>query len=296
MLYDRTYMREPSPHTSRPMVFWLIGGLIAAFVIQPVLTVAFNVSWAQDYGALSSHGFKSGQVWTLLTYALLHGGVFHLVVNCLMLFFLGRQLESEFGGKKLLQLTLWGALGGGVLWLTVNYQRPPAFLLGASASAMAMLTVFACLHPRRHITLLLFFVLPVTIQPIWLLAIVAGIDVLGLLFREIPGGYTTTAIAHSAHLGGLAAGWLFYRWVFVRGADQPQLWGGPREIETPRWFRKAKRAGLTEAPCKVDVRSTQDLRAEVDRILDKINSEGFGSLTPDEKARLDEARDLLSRR
>mgnify|MGYP006139679347 CR=1 FL=1 len=36
-------------------------------------------------------------------------------------------------------------------------------------------------------------------------------------------------------------------------------------------------------------------RTEVDRILDKINSQGFASLTPDEKRVLDDAKDLLSR-
>ena len=40
----------------------------------------------------------------------------------------------------------------------------------------------------------------------------------------------------------------------------------------------------------------RDLKVEVDRILDKINSEGFGALTPDEKRLLDSAKDLLSRR
>ena len=39
-----------------------------------------------------------------------------------------------------------------------------------------------------------------------------------------------------------------------------------------------------------------DLRAEVDRILDKINSQGFGSLTDEEKRCLDQAKDLLNRR
>jgi hypothetical protein len=33
----------------------------------------------------------------------------------------------------------------------------------------------------------------------------------------------------------------------------------------------------------------------VDRILDKINSDGFGALTEAEKRLLDEAKDLLSR-
>ena len=47
------------------------------------------------------------------------------------------------------------------------------------------------------------------------------------------------------------------------------------------------------APSPAAVRET--LRAEVDRVLDKINSQGFGALTEEEKRLLDEAKDLLSR-
>jgi hypothetical protein len=50
------------------------------------------------------------------------------------------------------------------------------------------------------------------------------------------------------------------------------------------------------AAYQVNLGSREDLRAEVDRILDKINSQGFGALTADEKRLLDEAKDLLSRR
>ncbi len=294
MLSDRTYMRDPSPASARPMVFWLLGAMVAAFVLQQVAEIWFQSRFAWDHFALAAHTMKTGQVWTLLSYGLLHGGPFHLLINGLMIFFLGRALEAELGGRRLLHLALWGTLGGGLLWLAINFQRS-AQLAGASAAAMAMLTVYACLHPRRPITLLLFFVLPVTLLPIWLLAIVGGIDVLGLLFRELPSGGLSGNVAHSAHLGGLAAGWLYHRFVISRGPERP-LWENATEVEAPRWFRKAKRTGLTEAPYKVDIRSTDDLRAEVDRILDKINSEGFGSLTPAEKARLDEARDLLSKR
>jgi hypothetical protein len=45
----------------------------------------------------------------------------------------------------------------------------------------------------------------------------------------------------------------------------------------------------------VNLTNRSDLRAEVDRILDNINREGFGALTEEEKRLLDEARDLLSR-
>jgi hypothetical protein len=59
--------------------------------------------------------------------------------------------------------------------------------------------------------------------------------------------------------------------------------------------RKSQSARQTLAQ-KVNLSPRADLRAEVDRILDKINSQGFGALTEEEKRRLDEAKDLLSRR
>jgi len=61
-------------------------------------------------------------------------------------------------------------------------------------------------------------------------------------------------------------------------------------------MKRPARTPLPAAPEPVNVGSREHLRAEVDRILDKINSQGFGALTADEKRILDEARDLLSRR
>ena len=61
----------------------------------------------------------------------------------------------------------------------------------------------------------------------------------------------------------------------------------------------------TRAPCRAaapppdlpnPATRQEDLRAEVDRILDKINSDGFGALTTGERRVLDEAKNLLSRR
>lgn len=40
---------------------------------------------------------KQHQTWRLLTYAWLHGGVFHLLTNMLSLLFIGIRLEQEFG-------------------------------------------------------------------------------------------------------------------------------------------------------------------------------------------------------
>ncbi len=65
----------------------------------------------------------------------------------------------------------------------------------------------------------------------------------------------------------------------------------PRGSSGPRRLRRSP-----SPPYKVNVTSREDLRIEVDRILDKINSEGFGALTAQEKRLLDDAREALGRR
>jgi hypothetical protein len=84
---------------------------------------------------------------------------------------------------------------------------------------------------------------------------------------------------------------------YYRLAGRVDPFGGPSSgISLPRWFRRWKKAATPAPRFKVNLSNRDDLRAEVDRILDKINSQGFGALTAEEKRLLDEARDLLSRR
>ncbi len=299
-------------HRSAPgFLVWFLGALAAGFVLQSAAEY-FRSSFLMDYGALSASNLRSGEVWTLLTYVFLHGGVFHLLLNGLGIFFLGRALQDSLGETRLAWLTLWGAVGAALAWAGLHFNRTGA-VIGASGVVMAYLAVFACLHPRRPMTLLLFFVIPVTVQPIWLVAVIASVDVLGLLAQELPGRGSLYGVAHSAHLGGLVAGWLFHRFVFARPAI-----GGRAAVEPPAWVRKraarpapaysvnlgpaAKAAtppSVSEPappPAAAGARSREAIRAEVDRILDKINLHGFGSLTDAEKRVLDEARQHINPR
>ena len=113
------------------------------------------------------------------------------------------------------------------------------------------------------------------------------------LFSEIPGRDFVTPVPYSAHLGAILVGWLYFR--YVHEAD----WNSFRrrtDIELPRWMKRGVRAATPAPGQQISTGRRDDLRAEVDRILDKINSHGFGALTADEKRVLDEAKDLLSRR
>lgn len=297
MLSDRSYMRSDYPRQSTSALTWVLSATIAAAVIQLTFDRLGGDSFLRLM-SLSTYGLAGGRVWTLATYALLHDGLLHLLFNCLGIYFLGREIAPLLGSTRFLQFYAGSAVVGGLLWLSVQLLGGGGVLVGASAAISAMFILFACIYPEREITFLLFLVLPVTLRPKVLAWSMLGFELLGLAFSELPGSKFDTNIAHSAHLGGMLAGWLYYRLVFARhGVDGTST--GPL-IELPAWLRRRQEGAAHVSPAsRVDLRRADppaNLRAEVDRILDKINSQGFGALTPEEKRLLDDAKDMLSRR
>ena len=69
-------------------------------------------------------------------------------------------------------------------------------------------------------------------------------------------------------------------------------------IEQPGWLKKFKKSSADTPNYKVNTNTTspEDLKSEIDRILDKIYQSGIDSLTPQERALLDEQHSRLSRR
>lgn len=276
------------------IVTWLLCSIAGVFVMQNVFAHWLPIGLEWQFG-LSPAGLKEGHVWTLLTYGFLHStsNLLQVVAYLLAIYFFGREVLPILGTRRFIGLYAGAIAAGGAFWLAVHW-RHPEILLGASAAVAALVILYACFFPNREITLLLFFVLPVTIKPKYLAYSMIAIDLFGFVFYELLGAVSPVGAAHSAHLGGMAAGWLYYR--YIHDSDW-SLASGRVDIELPRWMKN--RAAARAAPPQSQSVNTGDrvhLRAEVDRILDKINSNGFGSLSAEEKRVLDEARDLLSRR
>lgn len=310
MLYDRPYMRQGGePETSQTSAYMtLLMATVGIFVLQQLFNVFFpgqlpyrNNSFFSDWFALSGGHFRELKVWTPLTYTFLHStsGLMHILGNMLGLFFLGRILEPLIGQTRFLALYFGGTLFGALLYLLFHYNDSFP-VVGASASIFALLAFFCRLRPEQPITLLLFFVLPVTLKPKWVLWISLGISMLGILGGELPGllgnGPATTNIAHSAHLGGLLAGILFHRF-FHEGnglefIQRFQKAKSSANAEPPAWFIRRPK-GARKLNYSVNRKNRDELQAEVDRILDKINVSGFGSLSDEEKSTLDRAKEIL---
>ncbi|MSU70290.1 MAG: rhomboid family intramembrane serine protease [Opitutaceae bacterium] len=297
MLSDRPYLRDDDPRVRTSVLTWLLCATAAVFVLQFVL-----VSPAMGGGppldrwlALTIPGLRAGWLWTLCTHGFLHdtGFLFHLLGNLLGLYFIGRELLPMLGARRFLSLYFGAIVAGGLAWTLVHW-RLGGVHDGATAGVAALLIVFAGFYPNRRMDFLLFFIFPVSVKPKHLALGVAGLGLVGLVFYEMPGATLpfNYGFAHSAHLGGMATGWIYFR--FLHEARW-NFSARRSDLELPRWMKRPAPAAPPVVPSPVNLRNRTNLRAEVDRILDKINSQGFGALTADEKRVLDEAKDLLSR-
>jgi len=304
-LYDRPYMRETpgtDPEASQgSIVTTLLVVTIAVFVLQQVLNVFFpgpsgyDNSFLSEWFALSGENFRQLKVWTVISYGFLHStqGFFHILGNMLGLYFLGRILEPMIGRERFLLIYFGSMLLGGLVYLGLHYNGSIP-VVGASAAVFGIMTLFCLMRPEQPITLLLFFIIPITIKPKWLLRILAGVSIGGLLLHELPGN-PKYIMAHSAHLGGIIGGLLYFKFLHARPGNMFGRSTSQPAVELPEWFKRRKQSPVTrEVTYKVN-RSTSrsELQEEVDRILDKINASGFGSLSDSEKQTLDSAKEIL---
>lgn len=287
-------MRDDYHQPKTSVLVWLIAAIVATFVLQNVFLRWFGAGQEFDrLFALSPAAIKSGKVWTFLTYGFLHSpaNLLHIVGNLLGLYFLGRELLPLMGERRFLGFCAAATALGGLLWTAVNWHTGD-YVIGASAAVCGLLIIFACFYPDRPVTFLLFFIIPVTLKPKYVAWGLLALDLCGFLFYEVMGAISPFGFAHSAHLGGMAAGWIYYRYVHEGNWS---LFRRSASFELPRWAQRKKSRGNPAPVFQVNVTPQDNLKEEVDRILDKINSHGFGSLTPEEKRVLDDAKNLLSR-
>ena len=298
---DRAYMRnqrlarEPISVTA-----WVVGVLVAFFIlglIQESAGASF-LGWAMLRES-------SPMAWQWVTHGLLHDGFWHLLGNCLILWWTGAIVEREHGPRALLAVLASGTLFGALAWaLTGLGGDRSGLLVGISAGVYALMLVALLDKLDHQITLLLFFFLPVTLKVRWLLIAITLFTALGWAFAELPGRHAwpqwhaawNDSIAHSAHLGGLVLGWLAYRRLNQTNLRVQDAQGYVKTSEPDDASAIARDAYAAEeissgtnneAKSPASLTKTQ-ARAELDTLLDKISAGGFGSLTVGEKRRLEE--------
>lgn len=212
--------------------------------------------------------------WGIFTYMFVHAGFWHLFFNMLGLFFFGPRLEMQLGGRSFLALYLISGLGGALFSFVF---APNAAVVGASAAVFGVLLGFAYFWPREPIYI--WGVLP--IESRWLVGALAAIS----LWSGVSG--SGSGIAHFAHLGGFAAGYVYLRWRKRKYMRQWQPMATPKAQLAKSTVRNADGDSLKKWK-SIRLEELHELnRGEVERLLKKAASEGVPSLTPEERAMLD---------
>ncbi len=284
MTADRFPERSDYQHPRTTMWVWLVSTFSAAFLIQLVLLSPKLRPTAQllDKLDLTVDSLKHGELWTLITHSLI-GSPLLIAGTVLALILLGRELEPQLGSRRFLALFAGSIVAGALCWTAVHWQHGGT-LVGASSAILALLVVLARINAGTETTA---WRLPVNFRLQHAIWAILAVEVLGLVFYEIFGAAAPLdlGLTPSADLGGMLAGWLFFKFVHAgRGWDRAGSFS----------FKPRQPPVAASQPVPASWRSG-DLRTDVDHILDKINSQGFGSLTEEEKQTLDEAKDLLSK-
>ncbi len=142
-----------------PVTAWLLKVNLAVYAVFWLL----RLDGLYDLFALSFDGIRRHYYWQPITYMFLHGGFTHLLFNMFTLYFLGPETERSMGSRHFLALYLLSGLLGGLGWIWLS-PHPYAACVGASGAIFGILAAFATLYPRRRLTLLIFFIFPVTLQ------------------------------------------------------------------------------------------------------------------------------------
>lgn len=203
--------------------------------------------------------------WTVITYMFLHDGTFHLLFNMLGLLFFGPRLEMELGTRDFLLLYFMSGIAGALLSCITPYVA----IVGASGAVYGIFLAYARFWPRDR--LLIWGIIPVE----------ARVMVVIMTVLSVLGGFSGAGnIAHFAHLGGFAGGYLFLKFRELRG-------GAARRFTVPVISQTLNRSTV-ERWRKIDRTALHEVnRAEFDRIMQKLDAQGVQNLSDAERAFLE---------
>jgi rhomboid family protein len=289
---SESYEASESPRMTSA-VQWLLGLNIGVYFLQLTL---FGQDATYSTLALDPARFP-GEWWTVVTYMFVHGWLAHLAFNMFTLWMFGPRLEHLWGTRSFVQFYIWCGLGGAFAHLLFAQHTS---VVGASGAISGVLVAYALRWPDEEVYV--FGVIPMKSR--WLIAAMIGMNI---IFALSP----SSGIDWTAHVGGMAFGWIFLKLSSLGGLSRVRGWVSalpeesedmPRAVPRNRSMRDQTR-GVDEVVSRsnaVVLRESKALQhmprqespkehaARVNRVLDKISQHGMNSLTKEERKLLEE--------
>ena len=287
------YETPDSPRVTRA-VQWLLALNIGVYFLQLTL---FGSDAVYSALALDPARFPADW-WTVVSYMFVHAWLAHLAFNMFTLWMFGPRLEQEWGTRTFVRFYLWSGLGGAIAHLLFAQHTS---VIGASGAISGVLVAYALRWPDEEVYL--FGVIPMRSR--WL---VVALLAMNIIFALSP----SSRIDWTAHVGGMAFGWIFLKLYSVGGINRVRGWVSavpddsedmPRAVPRNRSPMRDRAGGVDEVIARSNAivlreskpiqhvakqESPKEYAAKVNRVLDKISQHGIESLTRDERRLLEE--------
>src|SRR5216684_7547710 len=153
------------------------------------------------------------RIWQPFTYLFIHdiNSIWHILLNMLMLWMFGRELELVWGRSRFLRYYFLTGVGAGLIEVLVKtiplffgHKASDIPTIGASGAIFGIFAACAILFPDRQVSI---FFLPVRMSMRSFVLLLAGLEFfLPLLLRSAGDN-----VSHLCHLGGMLVGWLYLR-------------------------------------------------------------------------------------
>ncbi len=249
----------------------LAGAHVLAMIITS-LVMAATGPLSLSQGILSELIFTwesaalKGKLWQFVTYLFVNPPSLWMILQLAMLVLFGTEVEKFLGRHPFLWLYVTLMLAGPLLLCILGLLGVNMPLMGGSMVHFGIFIAFVLIYPKAEI---LF-----GIQARWIAMALLGIyTLMGLASRDIVDVALLWWVC--------AAAFVYLRW---EGAALSIL---PAPSSRPALKPPRKRSATRK------IRKEPDLHESIDPILEKISSQGIGSLTKEEKTRLERARAAL---
>ena len=254
--------------------------LIVDFILR---TVANSIINTTDLFALSSFDDLLTKPWQIFSYSWLHGNLFHLIMNMVLLYFVGQMFLQQFQNRNLVTFYIFGGITGGIFFLLFqnifNYSH---LLVGASAAVYAVFFGMISYNPKMPVRLLL---IPTSFPLLYVGYFFIAFDVYNIIANQNAGGSIS-------HLGGAIFGYLYMK-QFERGNDflgnfiiKIEQLIQKKDKSTFKIYKNTSSTSTRTNVPKDDYdfnHQKVEKQKKIDVILDKISRSGYESLSKEEK-------------
>ena len=257
------FQSNPGQLSYKPSLFTdaiktLISVNFAIFILQSISSS--ETMFFSNFGLVPKLVWSQLKIWQPFTYMFFHGDIWHVLINMFVLWMFGSELERIWGKKNFLRFYFITGVGSGLLTMLFGLQSMVP-VVGASGAIYGVLLAYGVMFPNR--TVYLYGIIP--IKSIWF---VIGIG--AVAFFSSFNNFSN--ISHLTHLFGMIIGYLYLK----KPVHFRSLWFSfSKKVLEYRIQNQEK-----------EISQSAEIERDLNSILDKINREGFKSLTQEEEKRL----------